>query len=444
MAVTDRDKSRFWSSETRAYADQVKNIGGANYTINIPGIQDVVRIGAYEDPDLKRQRWLRYKNTRNPAPGFAQSAAQILNWIDDAQDLLFTALGIAWPLLRRLAPRFLPGLGWLLTVNDILNLFTCMLGFVARPGLTKPECFSILVAIRPTRRYAFHRAQKFLEKFPLWGFVIQAPQALFTVTRDILGLPGYGVLPGPIMGFLSDSFWGAIRAAGGAPVKFNLPPPADISGKAFRFLSHPAYHHGAGQAFSLEDHLMLSAATSIASQVAALLPMTDDMAERGELLLTTPVPQFTPWTESSLEIALDEGWSPDLDARDVTLPEVVAPTYGQVLRQLTLDWFSVEEALSLEHGSTTAGTVHSMLVYESGNRIFDWLNGGDPFAKPLFSEMEQTFARQFEYQVFPPAEMSQATLELYLMSAFETAQARGAGQVSITDLERTRDQFFPR
>jgi hypothetical protein len=85
-----------------------------------------------------------------------------------------------------------------------------------------------------------------------------------------------------------------------------------------------------------------------------------------------------------------------------------------------------------------------MLVYESGNRIFDWLNGGDPFARPLFSEMEQTFARQFEYQVFPSAEMSQATLELYLMTAFETAQARGAGQVSITDLERTRDQFFPR
>lgn len=124
MAVTEQDKSRFWTPETRAYADRVRNVGGANYTINIPGIQDVVRIGAYEDPDLKRQRWLRYKNTRNPAPGFAQSAAQILNFIDDAQDLLFTALALAWPLLRRLPLRMLPGLGWLLTINDILNLFT--------------------------------------------------------------------------------------------------------------------------------------------------------------------------------------------------------------------------------------------------------------------------------------------------------------------------------
>lgn len=124
MPMTEAQKRAFWTPETRAYAERIRNVGGANYTLGIPGFNDVVRIGAYEDEELKKQRWLRYKNTRNPAPGFAQTAAQILNFIDDAQDLLFTALALAWPLLRRLPARLLPGLGWILTANDILNLMT--------------------------------------------------------------------------------------------------------------------------------------------------------------------------------------------------------------------------------------------------------------------------------------------------------------------------------
>lgn len=443
MAVSEAQKKAFWTPETRAYADSIRNVGGANYTINVPGIQDVVRIPAYEDEELKKQRWLRYKNTRNPAPGFAQTAAQILNFIDDAQDLLFTALALAWPLLRKLAPRFLPGLGWILTANDILNLMTCLLGFAARPGLTKPECFQVLLGMRPTRRYGAARAFKFLAKFPTFGFLLQAPQALFTVTKDILGGPGYGVLPGPIMGMLSDAFWGALRFAGGNPVRIQVPPSADFASKAFRFLSHPPYHHGASQAFSLDDHLLLSAATSIASQVAALIPITDDMSERAALLLSSQIPQYTPWTESSLAVALSEGWEPNLEVRDPTLPAMVAPTYGRVLEQLTLDWHDVETQLSSEHGLTTLGTVHSMLVYEAGAEIFNWLNGGDEMFKPLFSELEQVFARQFEFQIFPAEEISQLALEQYLTLAWDTAQARGASHVSFADLQTARDQFFP-
>jgi hypothetical protein len=441
--ASESEKQRYWAPETRAYAERLKHGGNVDYTINIPGIQDVVRIGAYESKELKRQRWLRYQATKNPAPAGAQSAARLLNWIDDAQDLLFTALALAWPLLRRLPLRMLPGLGWVLAVNDILNLMTCMLGFIARPGITKPECFNLLSIVKPARFYKAGRAAKFLAKFPTWGFVLQAPQALFTVTRDILGLPGYGVLPGPIMGMLSDFFWGLLRSSPGTAVRFNGPPPADISSKAMRYLLQPPYHHGASQAFSLEDHLMLSAATSIASQILTLLPMTDDMPERGELLLTLPVPVFTPWTESSLEVALEVGWDPGLEARDPTSPDLRTPTYGDVLRQITLDWHGVEGELAIEHGSTTLGTVNSMLVYESGDRILNWLNGGAQLAEPVFSQNEITFARQFEFQIFPPEEMTPLGLEHYLTLAIETAHARGAGQVSIADLQTVRDQFFP-
>jgi len=443
VAVATDDKFRFWPQETKDYAARIRNQGGANYTVNIPGIQDVIRIPAMEDPELKRQRWLRYKNTRNPAPGFAQAAAQVLNFIDDAQDLLFTALALAWPLLRKLPARMLPGLGWVLTINDILNLMTCALGFVARPGLTKPECFNILSVLRGHRPYGVRAAHKFLARFPAYGFLLQAPQALFTVTKDILGGPGYGVLPGPIMGLLSDAFWGTLRALQGAPVRINLPPPADFVSKSFRFLSHPPLHHGAHQAFSLEDHLLLSAATAIASQIAALLAVTDDMSERAELLLISQVPQYTPWTESSLDVVLSEGWRPDLEPRDVALPGLVGATYGDVLRELTLQWASVEQGLGQAHGSTTLGTINSMLVYEAGGRIFDWLNGGDEMFRPIFSQMEKTLGAGFEYGIFPDEGIHPTTLELYLTTAHGYATARGAGRVGITDLQTAREQFFP-
>jgi hypothetical protein len=114
-----------------------------------------------------------------------------------------------------------------------------------------------------------------------------------------------------------------------------------------------------------------------------------------------------------------------------------------VLLKLSQDWAGVEEGLALEHGSSTPGTVNSMLVNEGGNRILDWLNGGEPVAKPIFSEMEIAFARQFEYQIFPREELSREGLELYLQTAIDHARARGARQVSIEDLTRTREIFSP-
>ena len=443
MPMTPEQKARLWTPETRAYADSVRNRGGDSYTINVPGIQDVVRIPAMESEDLKFQRWLRYKNTRNPAPGYAQAAAKILNYIDDAQDLLFTALALAWPLLRKLPKRFLPGLGWILTVNDILNLMTCLLGEAARPGMTKPECFETLHLLRGGRLNLLARAQNFTKRFPWLAFLFQAPQALQTVTGWILGGPGYGILPGPIMGLISDLFWGGLQSAAGNRVQINAPPPADLGSKSARLLSQPAYHHAAHQAFSLEDHLMLDAALSIATQVVALLPMTEDIPDRAELLRVSQIAEYTPWTESSMTVALSEGWTPDLESRDPVSPDLGTPTYEQIMRQLTLDWYSVELALSREWAGATLGTINSMLIYESGDRIFSWLNGDVPMWDPVFSDAEKTFARQFEHQTFAPADITAPGLAEYLTAAFQRAEARGANAVSQSDLAITLSEFFP-
>lgn len=97
---------------------------GEQFTVNIPGISDVLRIPGLDTEATRRQRYQRWLASRSPVPEVLQPLTRILTKIDDAQDLLFTALALAVPLLKRIGLRFIPFLGWALTVNDILNGMT--------------------------------------------------------------------------------------------------------------------------------------------------------------------------------------------------------------------------------------------------------------------------------------------------------------------------------
>lgn len=97
---------------------------GEEFTVNIPGISDVLRIPGLDTPEIRRQRYQRWLASRSPVPEVLQPLTRILNKLDDAQDLLFTALALAVPILKRIGLRMIPFLGWALTVNDILNGMT--------------------------------------------------------------------------------------------------------------------------------------------------------------------------------------------------------------------------------------------------------------------------------------------------------------------------------
>ena len=98
--------------------------GGDVYTINVPGVTDILRIPGLESEALRKERAQRMKQSRSGLPDFLKWIPPVLNKLDDAQDLLFTGLALAWPLLRFLPRAFLGPLGILLTVNDLLNVFT--------------------------------------------------------------------------------------------------------------------------------------------------------------------------------------------------------------------------------------------------------------------------------------------------------------------------------
>lgn len=94
------------------------------FSLNIPGVSDIIKAPGLETEQLRKERIQRMKSSKPLLPAPLQWIPPLLNKLDDAQDLLFTGLALAWPLLR-LAPRFLLGpLGWLLTANDLLNVFT--------------------------------------------------------------------------------------------------------------------------------------------------------------------------------------------------------------------------------------------------------------------------------------------------------------------------------
>jgi hypothetical protein len=94
------------------------------FTVNVPGLTDILRVPGLETPELRKERARRMRQSNSALPKVLQWLPPILNKLDDAQDLLFTGLALAWPILKFLGPRFLGPLGWLLTINDLFNVAT--------------------------------------------------------------------------------------------------------------------------------------------------------------------------------------------------------------------------------------------------------------------------------------------------------------------------------
>lgn len=93
------------------------------YTVQIPGISDILRVPGIDSPEARRQRGARMARANSGIPEQLKWIPKLLNKLDDAQDLLYTGLVIGVALLKVLGVRMFPGLGILLTVNDMLNFF---------------------------------------------------------------------------------------------------------------------------------------------------------------------------------------------------------------------------------------------------------------------------------------------------------------------------------
>jgi hypothetical protein len=98
--------------------------GDDRFAISIPGLSDILRIPGIDTADTRRERLQRFRGSKSPLPAVLQPLVKLLNKLDDAQDMLYTVLVAAVWLFPRIAARFIPGIGWLLAINDLLNAGT--------------------------------------------------------------------------------------------------------------------------------------------------------------------------------------------------------------------------------------------------------------------------------------------------------------------------------
>lgn len=262
------------------------------------------------------------------------------------------------------------------------------------------------------------RAERFLEAFPWKSTLIQAPQALQTLT-------GYGLTLGAGMGLVSDAFWAPLRALAGDRVTIVGPPPNDLLGKAARHMGAPKIHYTVGQALSVEDHFLLMAADAIAIAVLASAGGPAVLDRDGSLWLDTYPPIMEPWNPETLEVLIENQPSPG-ELRNNTHAALPAfATWRQILiadHQVFPQWIAT---FSREAPASYFSLAMFNAVAQGGELFFDWLTETDGSLEPIFEPEEQLFAHMFHYQVFPPSPVAAADMHQLLQRLAIVAAATG-------------------
>lgn len=274
-----------------------------------------------------------------------------------------------------------------------------------------------------------------LRAFPWFSWLIQAAQ----VSADLYG---YGLQLGTLMGSIADGFHGLIMAAAGQKVIIRGPPPSDPLGKAYRYLSQPAYHWTAGELFSTEDHWILLAADAVAYRLVTQDMSPQKLADRAPSILDAQPINFQPWNLDTLTVLGEQGWNQTHPTRPPLGPLPPNATIRQVIDTNTQAWPKLLNELRLDLPRTTSSTYFQYVLNETLEDIYTWSNNGQPVLTHIYTPEEFTAARWFEYQVFPPADAEPRMIERQLERALALAAARGREMPSRGDMIESMLEVF--
>lgn len=371
----------------------------SSYVITIPGVQDVLSIPPLEDEQLKRERLTRWRinaqQTTIPEP--LRWLPQIINWLDDAQDLLIVALTLGKPLLRKLPSRFVPYLGWALLANDLLNGFTGMLAAPLNPREMKVDFLKTTRNAFAGRSAHVRAAEAFLlpGRAKMIPFALQAGQVLYSFT-------GWGLRLGGIMQTISETWWGLYRTLTGQHVVISGPPAHDIGAKAARFLAQSYNWNVAATLLSGKEAAMLIAAQNLAM---GLLGAPTPQRVRDEDLVHLAqlhTPTFDPWSPSSRAV-LAEGGYPGVDDQRVATPTVSdRPLYSDALRACIAEKPDVDVELATEFRDDWIDWPQGLMASEASQFTWDVFASGVDFVVPLNSPMERMLGIALEQALVPP------------------------------------------
>jgi hypothetical protein len=287
-----------------------------------------------------------------------------------------------------------------------------------RAGLGKKNCLGTFASLLVARRYRIDRAAQFLTKFPWFSFLMQAPQALYSLT-------GYGVILGSVMGFATDLLWGAIQLPFGGGIQFNAPPASDPIMKAARYVSQPAYHYHHGEMFSYEDHWLLLAADIVATGILMQAYSATDLLPRLDTIVQAKVLPWEPWYPATMEALYSEGWQPGAGQVAPILGMSEQPTYLEAMQTIGAGFPRWMQNVRLDFPASYSTTAFQLALFGAGHDVLTWANGGDDAFVPVYEPEEIAVARLFEYGIFPPDDVELEQVELYVTRSLEIAQALG-------------------
>jgi len=390
------------------------------YTIDIPGAADIfiLPLDSLENETLRKQQIARMKSAVSPRPDILDWIPNVITKLDDAQDLLWTALVLAKPLLVRLPERFIPYVGWVLLANDLLNLSTTLLGMVASGRPSKRKVRSAFTSLPFSRTARIGRVAKFLEVTRWIPFALQAGQALESVT-------GYGLRLGAIMSASNDLMWAGIRKLQGKKVIFRGPPPADPAAKAARYLMQPIAQYVDPNILSDHDTEILIAADNIATQILAENFNWEKMNQREPILYTTETPAFIPWNEASIAALTAEGLNPN--TAEITIGERLYPARRRFSHHIFLESkrlykyeLNIRDRFQNERGQ------YLQNVYdEAGRTIMEKISNNPEVITPTAKNWQIVLVLCVEYNVFPPVDTPNETVLDFCERALEMAWAVG-------------------
>lgn len=390
------------------------------YTIDIPGLADIfiLPIDSFDNKDLRRERIQRFKTKRTPIPSTIDWIPDSIRYLDDIQDMLIVGLTLARPLLRKLPSRFVPYLGWALLLNDILNLSTAILGVATGGRVPKRQAEKTIQDLQAYRTGIPQRVDRFMNENNWLGFALQAGQVLESAT-------GYGIRLGPLMGMVSDSFWGTIRALQGKKVRIRGPLPSDPIWKAASILSRAWMAPMLGTALTLQEHEQIIAANNIATQIIEEKIPPQSHRTRQRDMSNTRLPVYVPWNRAS-RVALHEAGIPIKTNRKVIANFFPTKTsYGKVSAYVNSFRNGYESQLRTRYGESQRAQIVQLIHKEGGNAVWDHVTHTKNNIQGRRDFFQDIFLRAIERNVFPPANASSIKQLQWAARARALASAQG-------------------
>lgn len=367
--------------------------------ITIPGVNDVLAIPPLEDPHVKRERITRWSINaeRSTIPEPLRWLPQVINWFDDAQDILITGLVLAKPLLRKLPARFVPYLGWGLLANDVINLFVGMISAPLNPRALKADFYKTTRNAMAGRTARVRAAEAFLlpGRTKWIPFALQAGQVLYTFT-------GWGLRLGGIMQTISETWWGFLATLQGQRVEIKGPPPHDPAAKAARFLAQSFNWNAISEIANEVEISTLAAAHNMAMSLlgAPHIEPADDL--RLQTLAELSCPIFEVWSPSS-KLALQEWGAPPLRQQRCATPTAdPQPTQGLAARATIAQAPDLDVTLAKIIRSRWIDWPTGLMASEAAKHTWDVFGAGLDVVVPLNSPMERMLGFALETSTLPP------------------------------------------